>query len=462
MATNTTLLDVQSLPAGGSDSDRFDWTEVWYPVHYLRDLDRDRPNPFTLLGRELVIWWDRSAEQWRAFEDACPHRQVRLSEGRLDEQGRLECPYHGWAFTGNGDCAVIPQQAEQGQAHQSDRACAKTLPTATAQGLLFIYAGTPDRAEQVALPLVDPWSNSGDWVCIDTFRDLPYDALTLLENVLDPSHLPFTHHGSVGNRANAGPMTDLEIVESDRQGFTGIWPEGPRRGKLGSQDTTFIAPSLMWHSLEAPSLGRAMTVVYATPMRSGECRIFARFPFRFNSPIPRFFLRIAPTWFQHLGQNTVLEEDQIFLHHQERRIQAQGGSATYSRQCYLPTAADRFVLALHRWIDRYAGLPFGDQPLPPSLSDTQLLERYHSHTVHCRSCRAAWQRCRQGQTLAIAIAALSWTLAPIAAATQILPTIAVILIAGLGFSAAAIALLLQRLQHRFEQGPRAVRRNQKS
>jgi phenylpropionate dioxygenase-like ring-hydroxylating dioxygenase large terminal subunit len=28
----------------------------------------------------------------------------------------------------------------------------------------------------------------------DTWRDVPYDMATLLENVLDASHVPFTHH----------------------------------------------------------------------------------------------------------------------------------------------------------------------------------------------------------------------------------------------------------------------------
>jgi phenylpropionate dioxygenase-like ring-hydroxylating dioxygenase large terminal subunit len=28
----------------------------------------------------------------------------------------------------------------------------------------------------------------------DTWRDVPYDAASLLENVLDASHVPFTHH----------------------------------------------------------------------------------------------------------------------------------------------------------------------------------------------------------------------------------------------------------------------------
>ena len=36
------------------------WTEQWWPISYLQDLDPQRPNRFTLLERDLVIWWDLS------------------------------------------------------------------------------------------------------------------------------------------------------------------------------------------------------------------------------------------------------------------------------------------------------------------------------------------------------------------------------------------------------------------
>jgi Phenylpropionate dioxygenase and related ring-hydroxylating dioxygenases, large terminal subunit len=73
------------------------WSEQWWPVAYLCDLDRARPSRFTLLERDLVLWWDREAGQWRAFDDVCPHRLVPLSEGRINAEGQLECPYHGWS-----------------------------------------------------------------------------------------------------------------------------------------------------------------------------------------------------------------------------------------------------------------------------------------------------------------------------------------------------------------------------
>ena len=62
------------LSAGGTDPEYFDWQEVWYPVHYVEDLDKTKPTPFTLLERDIVIWWEKKTSQWRVFEDQCPHR----------------------------------------------------------------------------------------------------------------------------------------------------------------------------------------------------------------------------------------------------------------------------------------------------------------------------------------------------------------------------------------------------
>ena len=120
------------------------------------------------------------------------------------------------------------------------------------------------------VPIIEPVEAEPEgWVMLNTFRDLPYDALTLLENVLDASHIPYTHHKTVGKRENAAPM-QMDVVTSGKSGFQGIWPEGPRRGQLGTQHTAFVAPSLMYHDLTSKQFGRTLTVVYATPIRKGE------------------------------------------------------------------------------------------------------------------------------------------------------------------------------------------------
>ena len=452
----------QVLPAGGQDPDRFDWQEVWYPVFYIEDLDKTKPAKFTLLERDLVIWWDRHTNSWKAFDDRCPHRLVPLSEGRIAEDGLLECPYHGWAFKGDGNCDRIPQQPEGGLAHTSKRACVKSLPTAERQGLLFIYAGKPENAPQVKIPIIEPLETE-KWTLFGTFRDLPYDAITLLENVLDASHLPFTHHKSVGNRANAAPMV-LEVLESDKYGFIGTWEEGPRRGKLGRQDTTFIAPSLMWHDLTSKQFGRTITAVYATPTRKGECRLFARFPFQFNSAIPRFFIGITPRWYSHIGQNGILEDDQIFLHYQERYLAQTLAQpeidGNYAKAFYLATAADTYVSELRKWVNRYEADPFVDQRLVAPLAKEVLLDRYHSHTSKCASCSQALRNVRKIKTISLAIAAIAWTATPLLSYIFAPANLTLIL---LGSSTAAIAiavwLICNNLERKFIYGQETPLRN---
>ena len=459
MIASSKARECDVLPAGGSDPERFDVAETWYPVAYLEDLDKTLPTRFILLDRGIVIWWDPNQSIWRVFEDKCPHRLAPLSEGRVNEEGLLECPYHGWAFSGSGSCERIPQASEDVQAQLSNRSCAVVLPTSAKQGLLFVYPGKAENAQKVQVPIMDAVEDEPDgWVILNTFRDLPYDALTLLENVLDASHIPYTHHKTVGNRNNAAPM-EMEVTESSKQGFQGIWPEGPRKGKLGTQHTTFVAPSLMYHDLTSKQFGRTMTVVYAVPMRKGECRVFARFPFKFSSKLPSFFIKLTPRWWSHIGNNGVFEDDQIFLHIQERELE-KAGEKPYAQTCYLPTQADRYVLQFRKWVGDYKADPFPGQVLSRELPKDALLDRYNSHTRHCGSCAPALKRIQTIRKGAIIASAVAWSAVPALTALlgELTPLVAGLLTA-IPLAAFALWLWLGNLEQKFYKGRELPPRN---
>lgn len=459
VTTTQTPAVVETLPAGGPDPQKFDWAEAWYPVHYVQDLDKGSLTRFTLLERDVVIWWDPKGESWRVFEDKCPHRLAPLSEGRVNEEGLLECPYHGWTFSGSGACESIPQQPIDGQGNRSSRACVASMPTAVRQGLLFVYPGNAENAAKVTVPIIEPVeAEPEDWVMLNTFRDLPYDALTLLENVIDASHIPYTHHKTVGKRENAAPMV-MEVVESDKQGFEGIWPEGPRKGTLGTQHTRFIAPALMYHDLTSKQFGRTLTVVYATPIRKGECRLFARFPFKFSSKLPGFFIKLTPRWFSHIGNNGVLEDDQIFLHLQERVLE-QMGDKSYAQACYLPTQADCYVLELRKWVSGFKADPFPGQSLPQELTKEALLDRYNSHTKHCGSCSNALKRIRQVRAGAVAVGAIALSLFPLLTTLVGQPSLLMgILYTLVPLSAGGVWAYLGHLERQFFEGRAVPPRN---
>jgi phenylpropionate dioxygenase-like ring-hydroxylating dioxygenase large terminal subunit len=458
-STLTKSIEINQIPAGGTNPNQFDVLEAWYPIHYIDDLDKSKLTRFTILNKDVVIWWDKQASSWRVFEDKCPHRLVPLSEGRIAEDGLLECPYHGWAFSGNGNCDRIPQQPEGTKAETSQRACVFSFPTVVKQGLLFVFPGKPENAENITIPIIEAIEESPrEWVVLNTFRDLPYDALTLLENVSDSSHIPFTHHATVGNRDSVSPV-ELEVVESGKHGFTGIWQDGPRKGTLGKQDTAFIAPGLVCHDLTSKKFGRTLTVVYATPIRKGECRLFARFPFKFSAKLPAFFIKLTPRWYSHIGNNRVLEDDQIFLHYQERYLEESGGSPNFNKAFYLPTKADSYVSELRKWVNKYDANPFPGESLPPRLSTEELLDRYHSHTKKCGSCSKALMRIKQLKMAIALFIVLAWAMIPL---TTLLQTQTVIL--PLSFSAIFLLFTgawfgLARLEKRFYQGSEIPPRN---
>lgn len=97
-----------------SQEEKFNWLLQWYPVMPVCDLDKRIPHAKKVIGLDVVVWWDRNENAWKVFDDMCPHRLAPLSEGRIDQWGRLQCVYHGWCFNGSGDCKFIPQAPPDG------------------------------------------------------------------------------------------------------------------------------------------------------------------------------------------------------------------------------------------------------------------------------------------------------------------------------------------------------------
>jgi phenylpropionate dioxygenase-like ring-hydroxylating dioxygenase large terminal subunit len=215
----------------------------------------------------------------------------------------------------------------------------------------------------------------------------------------------------------------------------------------------------MYHDLTSQQFGRTLTVVYATPIRKGECRLFARFPFKFSSNLPGLFIKLTPRWFSHIGNNGVLEDDQIFLHLQERELE-KSGAKPYAQSCYLPTQADRYVLAFRKWVSDFQADPFPGKPLGPAWTKQALLDRYSSHTQHCSSCRNALKRIQQIRTSLLIASALSWSLVPL----EIVLSSSFLIAAAAGLTgvpllAVGLWFWLGTLERKFYQGQEVAPRN---
>ena len=152
-------LEANASPIGEK---QFQWEQQWWPVAVEEFTDPSKPHKMMLLGNDVVIWND--GENWRTFEDSCPHRGVPLSEGRVEKNGELMCAYHAWTFDGEGHCTSIPQTlTDEKQDRIRPKACVKSYPTQVKQGLIWVWgekaAPGSDLAIQAAMK--QPRSSGG-------------------------------------------------------------------------------------------------------------------------------------------------------------------------------------------------------------------------------------------------------------------------------------------------------------
>ena len=385
----------------------FNFFQHWYPLLPVEDIDPHQPTTATLLGIPLVIWKPSSSSTYQVFLDRCPHRLAPLSEGRIDDNGNLMCSYHGWEFDTDGECRRIPQ-ADNSEliAEKSHNFCATVYPCQQKNDLLWVWmdADSPEVAAQSDLPLSDKIDASKGYVWSSMVRDLEYDWQTLVENVADPSHVAFAHHGIQGNRDRAAAIP-LEIVQAT---IDIIQAEVNRPFKT---TITFEPPCHLEYDIFLPGGDKRIGLVtYCLPVSPGKSRIVGQFPRNFAQKIHAF----TPRWWDHVqDRNAILDGDMVLLHQQEGFLQDKNWKTAYK----MPTSADRLVIEFRNWFDRYCDgeLPWSKVGIAaatpiPEKSREVLLDRYHQHTQHCSSCRQTLETIKRWQWILLIYFAIAISL----------------------------------------------------
>lgn len=373
-------------------SSEFNFFQHWYPVMPVEDIRPDYPIAVIVLGINLVIWKPHHSPDYKVFLDQCPHRLAPLSEGRIDEQtGLLMCSYHGWQFDPQGQCQSIPQAKSDFCLEDRAELCATVFPCQVANELLWVWpdADSSKLADQTKLPLSPQIDADQGFVWDNYVRDLEYDWQTLVENVVDPSHVPFAHHGLQGKREQAAPLP-IEITCSTPELI-----KATTKARFKA-DMVFEPPCRVEYAIALGNSGKQVGLVtYCIPTVPGKCRIVAQFPRNFAQTLHK----ITPRWWSHVKtRNAVLDGDMILLQQQEQLFQKQIKDQSWKTAYKLPTSADRFVIEFRKWFDHYC---HGKLPWPIELTTSakdgkdpvcdrkQVLNRYHQHTQHCQSCRTA-------------------------------------------------------------------------
>jgi len=465
--------DTESSPEKKSQEE-FDWFKSWYPLVPVEFVDTSKPHKFTLLGMDLVIWNDHAESdtfgpktkkknsgikklfggksgkeekktngQWRAFVDKCPHRLVPLSEGRVESDGSLLCSYHGWRFNGDGGCIAIPQTDEhqsEAQIANNPKANCNSFPVKVINDVLWVWPSSDSNAvlesELTPVPVMPPLKDTDGSVIDDdrivynhyNFRELPYGADYFLENVVDPAHVPVSHHNVVGNRYT-GPQP-LKIMSEEpmtKKGFV---------SRVMNQDGTYSrqeykAPCLVSIDDCNPD-ARSVLELYTSPSKPGFSNHVGRLVLVKDEKgiMPKAFKQFTlpiPIWANHLLAATFLNQDALFLHAQERNLHhdlnfktaisaddmvTATNNPNYKEMVYTPTNSDRGVVLFRDWLRLKAGgrIPFRGYNGMPTVDNEIVFDQWHSHTKNCKYCMDAHKNAKKvrltSAMIAIAIALL--------------------------------------------------------
>lgn len=164
---------------------------AWYVAAWDIEVTHDL-SAVTILGERIALY--RTAAGFPvALENACVHRKLPLSMGRL-KGDQVECGYHGMVYDKNGSCVHIPCAT---RVPPSVRV--RSYPTLSRYGLVWIWMGDPARADPNSVFPVEHWDDPAWGRNAGGSMSITSNYLFLTDNLLDPSHVAWVHRTSFGN-----------------------------------------------------------------------------------------------------------------------------------------------------------------------------------------------------------------------------------------------------------------------
>ncbi|WIX33620.1 aromatic ring-hydroxylating dioxygenase subunit alpha [Salinicola sp. JS01] len=218
---------------------------AWYAAAWGHEIQH-RLTPRTLCETDLVLY-RRSDGEIAALQDACWHRLLPLSLGRLDGDS-VVCGYHGLAFDPHGRCTHMPSQETINPA-----ACVRSFPVAERHALVWVWMGHPARADTATIPdfhwNADPaLAGRGG-----TFYSLQCEYRLVIDNLLDLTHETFVHAGSIGH--DSITRAPFDVTHDERSVTVQRWMLDGDAPPFWARQLGRDVPVDRWHNIhfEAPS-----------------------------------------------------------------------------------------------------------------------------------------------------------------------------------------------------------------
>jgi 3-ketosteroid 9alpha-monooxygenase subunit A len=157
-------------------------------------------------GTEIVLWRD-TAGGLHCHEAYCAHLGAHLGDGRI-EGDCLRCPFHGWAWSGDGANVDIPYADKP-----NPKARLRGFPTSEANGLVYAwYHPDPEQAPLYEVFRVEETEDPA-YALHSTFT---YEVASCLQEMAENGY-DAGHFEAVHSHPQAGVIEEVSLEGFDRR-----------------------------------------------------------------------------------------------------------------------------------------------------------------------------------------------------------------------------------------------------
>ncbi|XP_057795750.1 chlorophyllide a oxygenase, chloroplastic-like [Salvia miltiorrhiza] len=303
----------------------------WYPVAFSAGLKDDTMMPIDCFEEPWVLFRGKDGKPG-CVQNTCAHRACPLHLGSINE-GRIQCPYHGWEYSTDGKCEKMPST-------KFLNVKIKALPCFEQEGMIWIWPGNdPPTAN---LPSLLP--PSGFQIHAEIVMELPVEHGLLLDNLLDLAHAPFTHTSTFAKGWSVPSLVKFLTPASSLQGYWDPYPI----------DMEFRPPCMVLSTigiskpgkLEGQSARECSTHLHqlhvCLPSSRQKTRLLYRMSLDF-APILKHVPFMQHLW-RHFADKVLNEDLRLVLGQQERMI---NGANVWN----LPVSYDKLGVRYRLWRD---------------------------------------------------------------------------------------------------------------
>lgn len=289
--------------------------EYWYIAASSKELSTKRPIEKELLGEKLVLWRDSQGTA-HAIANTCIHRGVPLSLGHVDTDC-VRCPYHGWAYNGEGVCVDIPSNGTGSPVPLNART--RAFPVEEGGGYIWVYTGHEPAETRPAL-VVPIELTSSDWVVGYYSVDIATHYTRVIEHNIDVAHLPWIHPKTIGSSVARTARIDRPVAMSEGKLHIHFKDEMPVLVFSGKESLHRVLEDGL--HLDMPNLFRIsfkqtgiVMGMYAVPLNEEKTRIYQYVSRRWLKHVP--VVSYLFTQFLVRMNMKILSEDLVMLESQK-------------------------------------------------------------------------------------------------------------------------------------------------